>query len=274
MLLTPTYAFLQFTSACNSRCQTCHLWERTPETIPLEALERIGLFIDPARIGSVYVTGGEPLLHPNVVEVAAILNRWKPGIRLIGSTNGLCPELYLSRVKAILDAGITIRFQVSLNGLPDTHDKSRGVPGNYAKAVETARKLKAIGVLASLNILPIEGLTTHADREHVAALARTLDVPGWSSPILRHNEWFGESNDGAKVPLIENCRGGTDALTIRYNGDITACQETHPNLVFGNLRDEGLDAGKVVAVQEFVRMRKCQPCGCCTNAFTDGMYVS
>jgi MoaA/NifB/PqqE/SkfB family radical SAM enzyme len=116
--------------------------------------------------------------------------------------------------------------------------------------------------------------TSGEDLAHVVSLARELGVPCWSSPVLRHNPWFGEDDDGATVPLIENCLGGTVVLTIRFNGDITACQEPGEKLILGNLRDDGLDPTRVAAVQEFVRTRGCQPCGCCTNAFSHGMFVA
>lgn len=273
MRLTPSYFFFQFTSVCNSRCETCSMWKLPPETIPPEVVERMGLFIDPAGVRSVYLTGGEPLFVPSCVAVAEVLNRWKPGVSIISSTNGIAPDLYLPRVRAMLEAGVHIRFQVSLNGLPATHDRSRGIPGNHDSAVRMALGLKELGALASLNILFQEGMSG-ADLSHVSNLAASLGVPCWSSPILRHNGWFGEEDDGARVPVIQNCRGGTDAITIRYNGDITACQEDRDFLVFGNLRDDGLDQERVASVQEAVRQRWCQPCGCCTNAFSEGMYVS
>lgn len=274
MRLAPSYFFLQFSSLCNSRCTTCHLWTLEPETLPVELVDRLGRFLDPVNTRSVYLTGGEPLLPPTCVEIAKSVDHWKPGVALISSTNGIAPDLYLPRVREMLDAGLHIRFQVSLNGLPATHDKSRGTPGNYANAVKTASGLKELNALASLNLLFIPGETQTADLNHVVTLARDFGVPCWSSPILRHNPWFGEADDGATVPVIQNCRGGTDALAIRYNGDITACQEPGDNLVFGNLHDDGLSPERVAFVQEYVKTRQCQPCGCCTNAFSEGMYVS
>jgi len=274
MRLEPNYIFYQFTSWCNSRCETCHLWAAPKETIPVEITDRMPIFFDPAPIHSVYLTGGEPLLSPLCVATAESLNRWKPGVRLISSTNGISPDLYLPRVQAMLDRGITIRFQVSLNGLEETHDKSRGVVGNYRNAIKMADGLHGMGVLASLNILMIPNVTTSADLQHLYDLGRKYEVPIWSSPVLRHNPWFGEEDDGAKVRLIQNCCGGTRALAVRFNGDITACQEPRPDLVFGNLRDDGLDPARVEFCQNVVRTRRCQPCGCCTNAFSEGMFVS
>jgi MoaA/NifB/PqqE/SkfB family radical SAM enzyme len=274
MRLAPAYFFLQYTSLCNSRCTTCHLWQRPPETIPVQVLERLGLFVDPINVRSIFFTGGEPLLPPECVAIAEAVNRWKPGVALIGSTNGICPDLYLARAKAMLAVGVRIRLAVSLNGMPETHDRSRGVPGNYGTALEMARGLHGLGILASLNVLFIPGETTPADVRHVQDLAAGFGVPCWSSPILRHNPWFGEEDDGATVPQIDNCLGGTDVLTIRPNGDITACQEPRPALVFGNLRDDGLDPDRVARIQAAVKARACQPCGCCTNSFSHGIFVS
>jgi MoaA/NifB/PqqE/SkfB family radical SAM enzyme len=273
MKLAPSYFFLQYTSMCNSRCTTCHLWDVPPETIPVDVLSRIDRFIDPVHLQSIFFTGGEPLLPITALQAACVINDWKPGIRLIGTTNGILPDLYLNRVTAMLGCGVNIRLAVSLNGRKELHDRSRGVPGNYERAVEMALGLKALGILASLNILFIPSQTQPEDFGHVMALAQELGVPCWSSPVLRHSSWFGEPDDGSTIPTFE-CHGGGEVFTIRPNGDITACQEPRPKLIFGNLRDESLDPGKVATIQASIKSKQCQPCGCCTNSFTDGQFVS
>jgi radical SAM protein with 4Fe4S-binding SPASM domain len=268
MKLSPAYFFLQFTSVCNSRCVSCHLWKSEPVTLSVETFKRVDRFFDPSRLMSVYFTGGEPLLAPHCVEMALAINEWKPGVCIPMATNSLCPELYLPRIKAMKDAGLRVRAYVSLNGPPDIHDASRGVPGNYEKTIQMAEGLKDIDALQALNILFIPGVTTGSHVAHCQEIARRLGTYCSSSPILRHSPWFGQEDDGATVPLF-NCHAG-DVLAIRPNGDITACQEPRPQLIFGNLNDEELDAAKAERIMETIHARGCQPCGCCTNAFTHG----
>lgn len=268
MRLCPTYFFLQYTSLCNSRCLTCDLWKSTPETLSTDTVRRIGRFFDPVHCKEVFFTGGEPLLPPNAADVAIAVNEWKPGIVVTAATNALRPDIYLPKVRVMLDAGVRFIGIVSINGRPETHDMTRGCPGNYQKAVEMAHGLKEMGALGAINILAIPDITKPEDWGHSNKIANSLGVPCWSSPILRNNPWFGREDDGATIPTF-NCHAG-EVLAIRYNGDITACQEPRPDLIFGNLVDEELDAEKAIQIQKAVREQRCQPCGCCTAAFTHG----
>jgi MoaA/NifB/PqqE/SkfB family radical SAM enzyme len=203
--------------------------------------------------------------------VAVALDRFHPGVAVTAATNSMYPLLYLKRVAAMQAAGVRIKIIVSLNGPAERHDRTRGVPGNYDRAVEMLDGLRDLGALLAVNLLEIPGETTDADREHCLAVAESYGVRLWHSPILRKMPWFGVPDDGAMVPLIENCRGGGEVLVILPNGDITACQEPKAQLRFGNLRDECLDPAAVARVQGLVKTRACQPCGCCTPAFSEGL---
>ncbi len=268
MRLTPHYFFLQYTTLCNSRCITCNLWDVPPQTLTVEQVKRIDRFIDPANLREVYFTGGEPFLPPNCVEVACAVADWKPGVVFSCATNGIAPDLYLPRVAAMRANGVDIRCLVSINGRPGTHDKSRGYGGNYANAIRMIEGLRDLGALVSINILHIPGLQEQADFDHAEQVAAKYGQRLFHSHMLRHNPWFGMADDGATIPPFD-CHAG-DVLTIRPNGDITACQEPRPALVFGNLDDDHLDEAKAVAILESIKRRECQPCGCCTSAFTHG----
>lgn len=275
MRLSPSYFFLNYTTECNSRCTTCDTWRSPRVTIPLENIRRMDRFLNPERLREIYFTGGEPLLPESCVDIAVELSRWCPGVALTGATNALEPELYMARVKAMQDAGVWINLMISLNGTPETHDRTRGVPGNYAKAMEFARGLQECGAFLGFNYLEIpEGRdlppTTHEDIAHLRKVCADFGTQLWQSPIYRKSSWFGMEDDGIKMPRF-SCHGCREVLAIRPNGDITACQEPRDDLILGNLRDEGLDAEHVQKIQRKIDAGGCQPCGCCTTAFSDGI---
>lgn len=268
MRLTPHYMFLQFTNVCNSRCITCHLWAQPPQTIPLDVIKRLDRFIDPARLVEIFYSGGETFVVPECVDIATWLTEWKPGIVLTSSTNGLDPDLYLPRIAEMKRRGIDIRCIVSLNGRPETHDKSRGVAGSYDQALRMIAGLREIGAYATCNLLMIPGLTTQADIDHATDVALANGRGLYKSHLLRHNQWFGEKDDGATIPPFD-CHAG-DVLCVKPSGDLTACQEHRDWLVFCNLRDESLDEAAALDILARIKRRECQPCGCCTWAYTHG----
>lgn len=262
--------FWKFTNWCNSRCVTCDIWNGEPTTLDIETASRIDRFVDPVNVKEIYFTGGEPFLPENCVDHAIMLSKWKPGVALTGASNSLDPELYLPRIAKIAEAGVWLNVMVSLNGRPETHDWSRGCPGNYNAALRFAEGLKLLGVLCTFNLLEFPGVTTQADRDHVKAVADRFGVFMSLSPILRHMPWFNQPDDGATIPIF-NCHAIRGVICVHPNGDITACQEPRPALELANLKDEGLDEAHVNDALAIIDSKGCQPCGCCTVAYTRGL---
>ena len=88
------------------------------------------------------VTGGEPLVRKDLEECGkAFYDRGFPwGI----VTNGqlLTPERFLSLLQSGLRA-----VTVSIDGIGETHDWMRGVPGSYGKAIAAARMVAGSGAV-------------------------------------------------------------------------------------------------------------------------------
>jgi MoaA/NifB/PqqE/SkfB family radical SAM enzyme len=270
MLLTPSYILFQYTNLCNSRCTTCRIWDSDGATLSTEMVRRIGRFVDTRRLKEIFLTGGEPLLPQNAIEVPLALHEWHPQVAISGNTNGLCPELFVSRAKAIKEAGVWYSQSVSLNGLPGTHLATRGVPGGYEKAVETAKGLREIDALHSLNLLEVPGITTEADRQHVTDLANTLGVRYSASPNMRYMPRFNMPDDQKVVDFFD-CHAVEEVICITAHGEIIACEEPRDDLRLGNLADERLNDDDVLEVRLRILARECQPCGCCClGAFRDG----
>ena len=93
----------------------------------------------------VEITGGEPLLRPDIFDIASYGN--KLGLRMVMAPNGtLITE---ERVKRMIDSGIK-RISVSLDGATrEAHDGFRGVDGAYdgaIKGVGLAREAAAVAL--------------------------------------------------------------------------------------------------------------------------------
>lgn len=112
---------------CNLRCRFCDLWDR-PEQVPTD--RALALLDEAAAIGTkvVVFTGGEPLLHPDLP--ALVARARARGMAVNVTTNGILLDRHLD---ALVDAGVD-SLSISIDGLPDTHDRLRGQPGAYARA--------------------------------------------------------------------------------------------------------------------------------------------
>ena len=141
----PFNLVVSVTYRCNSRCKTCNVWRRSAEELTTDEWERVF-----AKIGTApyYLTfsGGEPSLRDDIADiVGAAVRLCRPAIITI-PTNGLLTDIIPQRVQEILTAadGVEIGINISLDGVGAEHDTIRGVKGNYEKALETYRRLRAL----------------------------------------------------------------------------------------------------------------------------------
>jgi len=141
----PFNLVVSVTYRCNSRCKTCNVWKRTANELTTEEWEQIF-----CKIGTrpYYLTfsGGEPFLRDDIADiVAAAVRLCKPAIITI-PTNALLTSLVPQRVEQIVAAadGVQVGINISLDGVGEEHDAIRGVKGNYEKALETYRQLRAL----------------------------------------------------------------------------------------------------------------------------------
>lgn len=140
MNLTISPSFL-----CNSRCRTCFAWQkRTPE-MRLGEWQKIFQSLGKAPFW-VTISGGEPFLRKDLVDLAKSLSEiCRPKIISI-PTNGLLFEKIPHDVEEILKncPKTEIIVNLSLDGIGEKHDKVRGVPKNFEKAVKTYRALRKL----------------------------------------------------------------------------------------------------------------------------------
>jgi Fe-coproporphyrin III synthase len=102
-------ATLYLTERCNSRCVSCDYWRHGRRDIDLATVQR--LLPDLAELGTqiVLVSGGEPLLHPQWSEIAALLRA--RGLKLWLLTAGLALAKHAAEVARRFD-----QLTVSLDG--------------------------------------------------------------------------------------------------------------------------------------------------------------
>ncbi len=138
---------LYVTMRCNARCDHCFCWEDLNVGIremTLEEIESLADSVPPMR--QLLLTGGEPTLRRDLLEVArAFAKRGKTEMVRI-NTNGLKPDKLIELAQAFKSEfpGVGMDFQLSLDGLEETHDRIRGVPGNFKKVIESLQKLYAL----------------------------------------------------------------------------------------------------------------------------------
>jgi len=195
----PTHAIVAVTNRCNARCAMCDIWKKGPtgEMTPAD----YGRLPDSLR--EINVTGGEPLLREDLVEVIRAMRLRCPRVRIVLSTNGLLPE----RLRQVLSQVKDIAVRVSIDGMGDLHDAIRGTPGAYRKALESLRIAKAqgvrdLGICATMtrrNPGAMQGIHDLARRE---SMQFTFTVVH-SSPVFFGNKRDEEPEAARALPDLE-----------------------------------------------------------------------
>lgn len=154
--LRPYKALLELTSECNSRCTTCDIW-KTPFTVKAAEIQLPEVQKILREFGNDLVwlalSGGEVTLVAHFPEVIDLAKKLCPNLALITfTTNGLLPQKALEYAKYIRRQNIDLFVTVSLDGDQETHDRIRGVLGNYGNALLTLKLLKDEGIDAHYGI--------------------------------------------------------------------------------------------------------------------------
>ena len=107
------YLRLSLTGRCNFKCSYCYTPEAPPPQVSHDFMLRlVGLFASQG-VDKVRLTGGEPLIHPKIIEIARRVKEI-PGIKHLAiTTNGFLLHRHLT---SLLDAGLD-SMNLSLDSL-------------------------------------------------------------------------------------------------------------------------------------------------------------
>ncbi len=124
-------------SRCNCRCVMCDIWKRdATRELSFENLSRQLPAIERLGVEWVVLTGGEPLMHPDLCRLCDPLRR--RGIRITLLTTGLLLERFAAELTANIDDVI-----VSLDGPREIHNRIRRVKNAFellAAGIRAIRK--------------------------------------------------------------------------------------------------------------------------------------
>lgn len=252
-------AVFALTTMCNCKCSMCNMHKQSPKQIDGDSAKKILDHLYANKFLGVYFTGGEPTLHPDVVEI--IRYSRNIGMFPVITTNGTASN---SIVKEMKEAGLHV-LSVSLDHWDGgVCEKIRNHKGIFKKQIDTITYAKKIGLktfaLAYLNpyVLQdgVEKLVSFANNElgvplgfcyptdsdinsyHLCALNQskeTLLKLKENMRILLYLKRKGHliTNSGTYIEdvlrFLDNkkpnfyCKGGEDVIYIDWFGDVYPC---------------------------------------------------
>jgi len=143
-LFMPYELNFAITYRCISHCKICNIWKKKPKgELSLEEIKKIAR--NAGFIHWLRLTGGEPFLRKDYVDIVKAFDKNLDLFFLISPTNGLLPDLVGKQVEKTLKT-YQKRYivAVSIDGPQSIHDRIRGTKGAWDKAVETLLRLKQL----------------------------------------------------------------------------------------------------------------------------------
>jgi len=219
------------------------------------------------------ITGGEPFVRKDIVEIVALLN--KKSKRIVISTNGYFTDKIIDLVKKFPDIGI----RISAEGLPKTNDEIRKIPDGYDRILRTLLELRSMGIkdigfgmtVQDLNyhdLLPLYKLAQGLGYEFATStLHNSHYFHKWDNKIddkksvcaafneliklflksKRPKDWFRAYFNYGLINYINGnerflpCEMGQDGFFLDPWGDILACNGMDVKMPMGNLKKQTWD---------------------------------
>lgn len=164
--IAPTYR-------CQCQCVHCAAVAQAGDGEEMTTAEIKALINEAASMGVLQVifSGDEPLLRKDITDL--IRHAYDLGMLVRLNTNGLL--LTRSRARELKEAGLVLVGLSLDHPRPEVHDKLRGVPGLYERAIEGVRNLHEAGILVQLQTYVSQETAGEGIRE-IIARARELRV--------------------------------------------------------------------------------------------------
>ncbi len=172
---TPPFLILFINSICNLTCEHCFYWRNLNQRDDLKVEEIFALARDLGRIKNLNLSGGEPFLRAEFAEICRFFIQNNGVEQIYVPTNGYFAERTIKALKSIFEEKSLKLFvcELSIDGMPEYHDRFRGNPKSFEKllgtyealaelqASEPRLRIHSISTVTSENIDEIKRLTTY-----------------------------------------------------------------------------------------------------------------
>ncbi len=136
---TPPFLIVFINSICNLTCEHCFYWKELNQRNDLSFADFEQLTSDLGQFDTLNLSGGEPFIRADFGEICGLFIT-KNGVKQIYvPTNGYFTAKCEKSLRKVLAHKSLDRFvcEISLDGMPEYHNRFRGNPKSFEKAMET-----------------------------------------------------------------------------------------------------------------------------------------
>ncbi len=205
----PSFLVLFINSICNMKCEHCFYWTSLNKKDDLSVEEIFALSRSMGRIENLNLSGGEPFLRAEFADICRQFIRHNGVRQIYVPSNGFFTDRTVAQVTATLeekDLDLLV-VELSLDGMPEFHDKFRVAKNAFSKAMQTYEALvkiqetdprlrvHCISTATNVNMDEIRRLTTYLydncpkmDHHNLAIIRGDRKNPTLTGPVLKQYE--------------------------------------------------------------------------------------
>jgi MoaA/NifB/PqqE/SkfB family radical SAM enzyme len=205
-LRTPPFLVLFINSICNLKCDHCFYWRNLNQRNDLSFDEIKALARELEPFENLNLSGGEPFLRKEFAEICRFFVTNNGVKEIYVPTNGWYTDKTLTALESIFQEKSLRYFvcELSIDGMPEYHDKFRGAQNSFKKLIETYDRLAeyqakeprlrihSISTATNQNIDQIKQLTTYLyarcpamDHHNLAVIRGDRKDPSLLTPDLK-----------------------------------------------------------------------------------------
>jgi radical SAM protein with 4Fe4S-binding SPASM domain len=161
-LSSPLDVQIELTESCNQNCRHCYNYWRQDKNSPsgelvLDQFLTIAKQIYSAKVGSITLTGGEPMLCKNIL-FGLVSEFYNFGMDIGLNSNGVLIEKNDAEILA--KSGLSHAL-ISVLGTEAVHNSIAGLGGNFTKTIQGINNLLNAGIEVSVN-MPVSKINLHS----------------------------------------------------------------------------------------------------------------
>jgi len=173
---TPPFMVVFINSICNLTCEHCFYWRNLNQRDDLTLEEFAKLSRELGPFENLNLSGGEPFIRPDFAEVCSLFVE-NNGVRQIYvPTSGYFTDRTEAAVRKVLRHPSLRLFvcELSLDGMPEYHNRFRGNPKSFDLAMQTYEMLAALQNEDPRLRIHSVGTATHENMDELRALTKYL----------------------------------------------------------------------------------------------------
>ncbi|HEV8524320.1 MAG TPA: radical SAM protein [Terriglobales bacterium] len=227
---SPPFLILFINSICNLTCEHCFYWRNLNRRDDLTVEEIFSLARELGRIEILNLSGGEPFLRQEFAEICRFFIANNGVEQIYVPTNGYFTDRTVKALSSIFEEKSLKLFvcELSIDGMPEYHNKFRGNDKSFQKLIETydtlaemqkrepRLRIHAISTATSENMGEIKRLTTYLydrcpamDHHNLALIRGDRKNPSLQGPDLLAYKDLAEYSHRLWAPREESRYGST-----------------------------------------------------------------